>query len=277
MRKFFSLRHFISLISLILFVFLIAGCDGFSPGPDVYTVTYHGNGNTGGTVPIDNNTYEAGSQVTIRGNTGNLEKIGYTFEGWNTENDQSGTDYAPGEVMLMPESNVILYAKWVEVIYQIGDTGPAGGTVFYDKGSYSNGWRYLEAAPSDTEWEAKVWGGYDTFVGETETDIGTGIENTNAIVDEYEDAEPHENKSDYAAKLCFDFTNGGFNDWFLPSKDELNELYLQQDIVGGFSEHDYWSSSEINAFTAWRQKFGNGHQASSYKDNLKRVRAIRAF
>ncbi|MHA1232832.1 MAG: hypothetical protein ACTSPQ_19565, partial [Candidatus Helarchaeota archaeon] len=61
-------------------------------------------------------------------------------------------------------------------------TGPAGGYIFYDKGSYSDGWRYLEAAPASTEWTGKEWGSYGTFIGGTETGIGTGQSNTNTIV-----------------------------------------------------------------------------------------------
>jgi uncharacterized repeat protein (TIGR02543 family) len=79
-----------------------------------YTVTYDGNGNSGGSVPVDTNRYSAGQPVTVLGNTGQLVRINYRFDGWNTQSDSSGTDVAVGSTYKMRESNVILYAKWVK-------------------------------------------------------------------------------------------------------------------------------------------------------------------
>lgn len=77
-----------------------------------YSVTYNGNGHTGGTVPIDGNTYAHGQTVTVFGNTGELVKEGYTFAGWNTKADGSGTDYSSGAMFAMLADNMTLYAKW---------------------------------------------------------------------------------------------------------------------------------------------------------------------
>ncbi len=77
-----------------------------------YTVTYAGNGNTSGTVPVDANNYEAGATVTVKGNSGSLEKAGYTFSGWNTKADGSGTSYAAGSDFVIGSTNVTLFAKW---------------------------------------------------------------------------------------------------------------------------------------------------------------------
>ena len=78
-----------------------------------YTVTYDGNGNTGGTAPVDTNSpYAAGATVTVLENTGNLVKTEYSFNGWNTAEDGSGTSYPAGSQFTMPAANVILYAKW---------------------------------------------------------------------------------------------------------------------------------------------------------------------
>lgn len=77
-----------------------------------FTVTYDGNGNTGGTVPSDANNYETTATVTVKENTGLLAKIGSTFTGWNTATDGSGTDYASGVTFPMGSANVTLYAKW---------------------------------------------------------------------------------------------------------------------------------------------------------------------
>jgi uncharacterized repeat protein (TIGR02543 family) len=77
-----------------------------------FTVTYNGNANTGGTVPIDGNKYVTAATVTIRDNTGLLVKAGASFAGWNTAADGNGTTYAGGGSLLMGSANVILYAKW---------------------------------------------------------------------------------------------------------------------------------------------------------------------
>jgi len=71
---------------------------------------------------------------------------------------------------------------------------------------------------------------------------------------------------------------GGYDDWFLPSKDELNQMYQQRGVIGGFASNYYWSSSESNSYSAWYQYFYNGYQYVNYKDiNNRRVRACRAF
>lgn len=80
---------------------------------NTYTVTYHGNGNTGGTVPSDSSSpYNSGTTATILENTGELKKVGYKFNGWNTAKDGSGTDYKVDELVVI-SSDIILYAKWV--------------------------------------------------------------------------------------------------------------------------------------------------------------------
>lgn len=80
-----------------------------------YNVTYNGNGSTGGTVPTDSNKYVQGATVTVLDNTGNLERTGYNFAGWNTTADGSGTDYAVGATFTMEDADTILYAKWTAV------------------------------------------------------------------------------------------------------------------------------------------------------------------
>jgi hypothetical protein len=81
-----------------------------------YSVTYNGNGNTGGNPPTDNNSYVNGATVTVLGNAGNLTQIGYGFAGWNTAADGSGTSYAAtgSATFAMGSANVILYAQWTQ-------------------------------------------------------------------------------------------------------------------------------------------------------------------
>ena len=159
--------------------------------------------------------------------------------------------------------------------YALRYIGPAGGLIFYVKSSYSNGWRYLEAAPASTEWTGKEWGSYGTFIGGTETGIGTGQSNTNTIViwlNSY-------SETDRAAQVCDALVYGDYSDWFLPSKDELNlmrkNLYLAG--VGGFFGNYYWSSSEGDAYGAWTQVFSYNIQGSYDKNYGRLVRAVRAF
>ena len=100
--------------------------------------------------------------------------------------------------------------------------------------------------------------------------VGTGAPNTADIILECSEA-------GIAARIADSFSLGGFNDWFLPSKDELNELFLQKAVVGGFTSGTYWSSSEVSRFLAWVQGFGSGSQDGLDKDATLRVRAVRAF
>jgi len=217
---------------------------------------------------------------------GDLVKTGYTFTGWNTAADGSGTDHAVGSTFTMGAADVTLYAKWTP-LYALRDTGPAGGLIFYVKeGGYSDGWMYLEAAPATTEWTGKQWGSYGTEIGGTGIGIGSGQSNTTTIVtwldnntdDTYGDIT---NKTDRAAYLCDALTLGGYSDWFLPSKDELNLMWenlKKVHGVGGFTDARYWSSSEDYAYNVWAQYFDYGDQNSNFsKLHSSRVRAVRAF
>lgn len=83
-----------------------------TPETPVYTVTYDGNGNTSGTVPVDSNTYKTGDTVTVLDATEDLKNDWKSFYLWNTQPDGSGTDYWPGSTFTMGTSNVILYARF---------------------------------------------------------------------------------------------------------------------------------------------------------------------
>ena len=247
-----------------------------------YTVTYNGNGHTAGTVPVDPaSPYESRATVTVLGNTGYLTRINnmgasYRFTGWNTKADGSGTNQVEGSTFTMGASNVTLYAQWTA--YVLRDIGPAGGYIFYDKSGYSSGWRYLEAAPSDQGTSAP-WGCNGTLIsGADGTAVGTGGQNTI-------DIETGCQTAGTAADICANLSLGGYSDWFLPSKDELNLMYTNLKVagVGGFADIItpyfcyYWSSSEYNAFEAWLQSFHKGGQYNDPKYAEGRVRAVRAF
>ena len=81
-----------------------------------------------------------------------------------------------------------------------------------------------------------------------------------------------------AASVCDNLTSGGYTDWYLPSKDELDMMYvnLHMQGLGGFANNFYWSSTELVNNSAWTQYF-NGNQTSDIKDYANYVRAVRAF
>jgi len=162
-------------------------------------------------------------------------------------------------------------------IYKIGDIGPAGGIVFYDKGTFSNGWRYLEAAPVETEFNAQ-WGTWDEDVVGTSTVVGSGKRNTQLIIDRLKKL----GEDGKAAQLCVSLNFDGYTDWFLPSKDELNLMYknLKQKELGGFGDSWkwYWSSSQYSTNIPWYQSFKDGLQYNNASKHYEfSVRAVRAF
>ena len=81
-------------------------------GPAKYAISYNGNGNTGGTPPSDSGRYATGSAVTVLGNTGGLTRAGYSFAGWNTKADGTGTSEAAGATLVMGTADVTLQATW---------------------------------------------------------------------------------------------------------------------------------------------------------------------
>lgn len=80
-----------------------------------------------------------------------------------------------------------------------------------------------------------------------------------------------------AIQFCTDYREGGFDDWRLPTIDELNLVYKNKDQVGSFVRFSYWSSTEYAGHFAWFQNFYTGTQDNDFKDNTCYVRAIRSF
>jgi hypothetical protein len=165
--------------------------------------------------------------------------------------------------------------------YKIGDAGPAGGIVFYDKGNNSGGWRYLEAAPANTEFTAQ-WGAIASINGKTSTDIGTGKNNTQILSTFFE----QKGELTRAASRCTHLNINGFTDWFLPSKAELAYMYinLKEGGLGDFGGGYYWSSSitlGVGSWNStWAQKFSDGSEQGGMVHNQSQtysVRAIRQF
>lgn len=150
-----------------------------------------------------------------------------------------------------------------------------GGIIAYilqpgDPGYSSSVQHGLIAAPSDQSTGIQWYNGSYITTGATRTAIGTGMANTNAII-------VAQGTGSYAASICKAYNGGGYSDWYLPSKDELNELYINQIAVGGLSNNCYWSSTEYDDVFAWYLYFGRGYQYLADKSNALGVRAVRAF
>jgi hypothetical protein len=151
-------------------------------------------------------------------------------------------------------------------IHYIGESF-GGGIVFQINNPGSHG---AIAATTDQSTGAP-WGCSGTLIGGTSTGSGTGQANTTAIVNGCSD-------QGIAARICDNLVLNAYSDWFLPSKDELIQLYSQRAVVGGFSTTaGYWSSSEQDAYNAWFQDFSNGNSVAGPKTSLFYVRAIRTF
>jgi hypothetical protein len=134
--------------------------------------------------------------------------------------------------------------------FMVTDTGPAGGILFYDKGTYSDGWRYMEAAPvnigSGHAWTPKAY--YVDVPGAYGLDIGTGLANTDAIVAAF-------GSGTYLARDCRDYALNGYKDWFMPSGTEAANLVWYA-LGGSCSSFAYFVSS-----TQTNNGQGNGCKA----------------
>jgi len=162
----------------------------------------------------------------------------------------------------------------------IGDKGPADGIIFYvDAAGFTVkntvldtvGFEayYLEAA-AENQAVNTVWSPSGVGHLATKTGIGTGKENTAAILAVFSNTE-----DEYAAKAAKVSINGK-DDWFLPSRDELNQLYLHRkyfNITSGY----FWSSSQYDSNHAYYQYFRDGSRSYATMQGEYIVRAVRAF
>ncbi|AZA82770.1 hypothetical protein C1637_23325 [Chryseobacterium lactis] len=162
-----------------------------------------------------------------------------------------------------------------------GAIGASGGYVFYDKGEFTDGWRYLEAAPDNlltTNGSDKIqWGCPFDIVNQTQSVMGSGPANTTRIISQCSDANS-------AAKLCDNYAINGLTDWFLPSQEEVMAFFKSAKNVyniasNNVSQKYYWSSTEVPGSNQVQILDGyNGYMWSYTKDyNMVRVRPFRRF
>lgn len=142
-----------------------------------------------------------------------------------------------------------------------------GGIIFWLDGTGQHG---LIAATTDQSTGIQWYNGTYTVTNAVRDGIGAGMYNTERII-------ANQSTGSYAGQLCANYQGGGYGDWYLPSKYELNLLYSQKTAVGGFASAYYWSSTEDSNGSAWLQVFGSGYQIDASKDYAFYVRAIRAF
>jgi len=187
--------------------------------------------------------------------------------------DTEGNNSSASRLVTVFESPVVGDLKNGGYVVWVNPTDPSKGLV-------------SALVDQSTDIRGVVWydGDFNTLpeTGATSTAIGTGSSNTDAII-------AAQGSGSYAAQLCADYsvTVDGitYDDWFLPSKDELNLLYLQHTLIGGFTDDVtteiygdyYWSSSESSKYNAWDQDFFDGSDETSDKNYPNLVRAVRAY
>lgn len=157
-----------------------------------------------------------------------------------------------------------------------GYVGGTGGYVFYDKGELTNGWRYLEAAPSNLTTQAIgeyfKWSCNTNFIPNISIEIGTGLENTNAI-------RAACNFTNVAATMCNFQSLNNKTDWFLPSLNELKELYKlkRENVISSNFDYYVWSSSQSSNGLSFALNFSNNQQVTFSKSSTCWAWQVRRF
>ncbi|MEI6682345.1 MAG: hypothetical protein WCO44_06940 [Bacteroidota bacterium] len=239
------------------------------------TVTGAHSALTGGTV-----TAEGTSAVTARGIcyclAPNLPTIAgsHTQDGTGAGDFSSSLDLLTGDTIYFirayaTNSQGTTYGNRVSfytstVFHYFPGQNYGGGIVFYVDGTAQHG---LIAATSEY---SLSWGCPGLSIPGTGRSLGTGQPNTKTIIAACAEKQ-------IAAGVCDGLILNGKSDWFLPSKDELNLMFLKRDFIGEFSNDYYWSSSQYDANQAYSQHFSTGEIIGSSKNGFLQVRAIRIF
>jgi hypothetical protein len=228
---------------------------------------------TGPSIPLPDNPVKLGiPETTVPGETTT------TVFGETTTTAVGVTTVAP-EITTTTE----FIAPEVKCTTKVGDTGPGGGVVFIDASTAGNNTgQCFEAAPAT--W-ALSWGCGSTMLVTEDLAIGMGKANTAAIVAGC--AAGEDQTSMFAAKFADQLRAGGKDDWFLPSQDELAELYAQRELFADCGEGQcaadlaastYWSSSHGGAGDAVSMNFVDGSEPlNEPQKTIRFVRPVRSF
>ena len=206
---------------------------------------------------------------------GNTAKVGYTDELVSANTDVVGNTAKTGITPAQKDAITNNTAKVGVTTHFIGESY-GGGIVFF---VYDGGQHGLIAATEDQGTAIRWFGGTNTNTRARADGIGAGFKNTAIIIANQGSVDGNA----FAATVCNEYsvTVDGvtYGDWYLPSKHELNLLYLQKVAgnVGGFSGNYYWSSTEYDANYSWDQTFSFGFQDLGQKITPDNVRAVRAF
>jgi hypothetical protein len=238
--------------------------------------------NSGGTI-----TYDGGTQITVRGvcwSSGTSP----TIADYKT-NDGIGTGtFTSAITNLSPSSTYYVrayatnsagtgYGSTLTInttAVAIGDPFQGGvvGRILLpgDPGYVAGQVHGLIVSTSDQSPGMQWYNGSNVATGATSEAIGSGNANTNTIVSAL-------GTGNYAAKLCYDLVLGGYSDWYLPSRTEMDAIIQNYQLLGGIilTSSDYWTSSEYDASNAWFSSYAGGYHVP--KSQLYQVRAIRSF
>ncbi len=186
-----------------------------------------------------------------------------------------------------------------EYNYRVGDTGPAGGVIFFVNSDYvRDGWKYLEADSGD--FTTRLCFGYNAGLAEKGRDskstcgtdrkenkaIGKGKENTDMLTSRMGDKtvirKDRTTMGEYAAKAVSSYmTDDGFSGWFLPSEDEAELMFLHRDILDLDPHACYYTSNECDTLTSWvldmPSALDYGHVSFSRYSRENAAGAIRAI
>lgn len=247
-----------------------------------------------GIIPLKiGNKSDAASQVHIGSNFASIP-----FRVIPVRSFPPSTGAVPSPMVVPTVARVNAACAQSAVSCSVGEIGPGGGIVFYDAGKTVSWGRYLEISPQSCEgvglpWrvgKARVYTNWDTAAKMRliAKQVGMGKANTKVITQAF-------GIGSYAAQFAQDLTCNGKDDWFLPSKNELDLAYNnvaqnrdggKDSPLGGFNKGYYWTSTDYNNTTAWTQYFKDGQQFDRVQvlaanrqppSNPFRVRAIRAF